>query len=477
MPSKLNSMLTTALICSLGIAGQSFTYASETSKLTKEKQAELNRLLAEAAKQAGIELDDEELTIVIVKKPGKETDSSDTNDEGNVIGDVTTEGSSQTTAASEKSGEEDKVSDEQLVSKNTTTSTTDTNKEEQSLANPDSKQTEPSKENQKAVAATKIGNDTTTQTTNTTEVPRTESIKEQSAATKEPVEVTQSNVPTLSETPQEIKPEAQIENQVSEDNQASEKAVATSTVPTTTAAEEKSHPVNTVNQEFSSAPAIADQSKAIESQADNTTPGLITTAPSAEKTAQANLPVETPVQANPVTNHYYGNYISPERQMDSYYSSDIMEAINKVNTTTSDSLDIPADQIASINLARMESNEMSDLVVEGALDATAAGGVSTTTLKTVVVVPDTSEIDDMDKELEDEDIEELKEALNKKDLNKRVKEALEQLSRNQNRGSSSSNNIGTMNASGVNVTATLSSRITTNSVSTFNQTNLRNTNF
>jgi len=482
MPSGINKLvLKTFTTISLGLCS-SFALSADkpSSAISAEKQEELNKLIAEAVKQAGIELDEEELTIVIVKKPGDDADSD--NEEGQIIGEITTKGSSeensssneppssstqeQVVQATEKKVTEESSDIETVAKQSVERTDTPTQSQADSTDNTtDSapklaeKTSEDSEEKDKAVAVVPAAAPAASQqnANNIAAETNTAPTTTQSISTAQPLEDT---INTASKTP-EVKQE--LATPPNKPVKANEPVAETAPTLKTVTEEELAKESITAKPIEIEETAVLQQQE-IEKLQQTTVPAI-----KASNTQQPNL--------NKIKgDQYYGNYIPPERQIDSYYSSDIMEAINNTGNGSQE-LAIPHDQVAKLSLPAMETNEMSDLVVEGALDATAAGGVSTTTLKTAVVVPDDTVLEDFDKELEDEDIEEIKEALNKKDLNQRVREALDQLARNQNRGASSANSIGNMSASGVNVTATVSSRATENAITNFRQTNLNNTNF
>ena len=482
MPSGINKLvLKTFTTISLGLCS-SFALSADkpSSAISAEKQEELNKLVAEAVKQAGIELDEEELTIVIVKKPGDDADSD--NEEGQIIGEITTKSSpeenssnnespssstqEQVAQATDKKVAEESSDIETVAKKSVERTDTPTKAQADPIDNTtDSapklaeKTPEDSEEKDKAVAIIPAAAPAASQqnANNIAAETNTAATTTQSVSTAQPLEDT---VNTASKTPKAKQELATSPNKPLKANEP-----VAETAPT----------LKTVTEEELAKESIAAKSVEIEETA-------VLQQQEIEKLQQTTVPAikasntQQPNFNNIKGDQYYGNYIPPERQIDSYYSSDIMEAINNTGNGSQE-LAIPHDQVAKLSLPAMETNEMSNLVVEGALDATAAGGVSTTTLKTAVVVPDDTVLEDLDKELEDEDIEEIKEALSKKDLNQRVREALDQLARNQNRGSSSTNNIGTMTATGVNVTATINSRATDNAISSFRQTNLNNTNF
>ena len=482
MPSGINKLvLKTFTTISLGLCS-SFALSADkpSSAISAEKQEELNKLIAEAVKQAGIELDEEELTIVIVKKPGDDADSD--NEEGQIIGEITTKGSSeenssnnespssstqeQVAQATDKKVTEESSDIETVVKQSVDRTDTPTKSQADPIDNTtDSapklaeKTPEDSEEKDKAVAIIPAAAPAASQqnANNIAAETNTAATTTQSVSTAPPLEDT---VNTASKTP-EVKQE--LATSPNKPLKANEPVAETAPTLKTVTEEELAKESITAKPVEIEETAVLQQQE-IEKLQQTTVPAI-----KASNTQQPNI-------NNIKGDQYYGNYIPPERQIDSYYSSDIMEAINNTGNGSQE-LAIPHDQVAKLSLPAMETNEMSDLVVEGALDATAAGGVSTTTLKTAVVVPDDTVLEDFDKELEDEDIEEIKEALNKKDLNQRVREALDQLARNQNRGASSANSIGNMSASGVNVTATVSSRTTENAITNFRQTNLNNTNF
>lgn len=482
MPSGINKLvLKTFTTISLGLCS-SFVLSADkpSSAISAEKQEELNKLIAEAVKQAGIELDEEELTIVIVKKPGDDADSD--NEEGQIIGEITTKGSAeenssnnespssstqeQVVQATDKKVTEESSDIETVVKQSVDRTDTPTKSQADPIDNTtDSapklaeKTPEDSEEKDKAVAIVPAAAPAASQQNANTIAAEinTAATTTQSVSTAPPLEDT---VNTASKTP-EVKQE--LATSPNKPLKANEPVAETAPTLKTVTEEELAKESITAKPVEIEETAVLQQQE-IEKLQQTTVPAI-----KASNTQQPNI-------NNIKGDQYYGNYIPPERQIDSYYSSDIMEAINNTGNGSQE-LAIPHDQVAKLSLPAMETNEMSDLVVEGALDATAAGGVSTTTLKTAVVVPDDTVLEDFDKELEDEDIEEIKEALNKKDLNQRVREALDQLARNQNRGASSANSIGNMSASGVNVTATVSSRTTENAITNFRQTNLNNTNF
>lgn len=472
MPSTLSRFLRLALTASLGVTTLSSAIAADTTKLSKEKQDELNKLIAEAVKQAGIELDDEELTIVIVKKPGKDTDTSD-NDETStlVIGDTTSEGTT-----SNQMSNEAVVQKEAPLSQQEDVLTIQTQEPSKELSS------QPKQE--KLVSSSEVTTEKPNKVATTSSEPS--NTRDKSHDSEPPLvvapavieETNKAQLTTSSETPALSKPSASQETLTTNISDPIESENIANINDESTKPESK----ELVSDTLKPSNSVSDHREELTNQEKSASHEGIATLQSniehtSEQSIEATAPETTVKDTSTFNDEYYGNYIPPQKRMDTYYSSDIMEAINAKNTSSTD-LQALEGQVASLNLSMMASDEMSDLVVEGALDSTAAGGVSTTTLKTAVVVPDAGEIEDLDKGPDDQDAEEIKEALNKKDLNRRVKEALEQLSRNQNRGSSaSSTNIGTMNASGVDVTATLSSRITNNSVSNFRQTNLNNTNF
>jgi len=482
MPSGINKLvLKTFTTISLGLCS-SFALSADkpSSAISAEKQEELNKLIAEAVKQAGIELDEEELTIVIVKKPGDDADSD--NEEGQIIGEITTKGSpeenssnnespssstqEQVAQATDKKVTEESSDIETVAKKSVERTDTPTKAQADPIDNTtDSapklaeKTPEDSEEKDKAVAIIPAAAPAASQqnANNIAAETNTAATTTQSVSTAQPLEDT---VYTASKT---AKAKQELATSPNKPLKANEPVAETApTLKTVTEEELAKESIAAKSVEIEETAVL--QQQEIEKLQQTTVPAI-----KASNTQQPNI-------NNIKGDQYYGNYIPPERQIDSYYSSDIMEAINNTGNGSQE-LAIPHDQVAKLSLPAMETNEMSDLVVEGALDATAAGGVSTTTLKTAVVVPDDTVLEDFDKELEDEDIEEIKEALNKKDLNQRVREALDQLARNQNRGASSANSIGNMSASGVNVTATVSSRATENAITNFRQTNLNNTNF
>jgi len=482
MPSGINKLvLKTFTTISLGLCS-SFALSADkpSSAISAEKQEELNKLIAEAVKQAGIELDEEELTIVIVKKPGDDADSD--NEEGQIIGEITTKGSAeenssnnespssstqeQVAQATDKKVAEESSDIETVAKKSVERTDTPTKAQADPIDNTtDSapklaeKTPEDSEEKDKAVAIIPAAAPAASQqnANNIAAETNTAATTTQSVSTAQPLEDT---VYTASKT---AKAKQELATSPNKPLKANEPVAETAPTLKTVTEEELAKESITAKPIEIEETAVLQQQE-IEKLQQTTVPAI-----KASNTQQPNI-------NNIKGDQYYGNYIPPERQIDSYYSSDIMEAINNTGNGSQE-LAIPHDQVAKLSLPAMETNEMSDLVVEGALDATAAGGVSTTTLKTAVVVPDDTVLEDFDKELEDEDIEEIKEALNKKDLNQRVREALDQLARNQNRGASSANSIGNMSASGVNVTATVSSRATENAITNFRQTNLNNTNF
>lgn len=332
------------------------------------------------------ESDQEELTIVIVKKPSKETATTEQND-------------SPITAVTEFSNHN---ASDNTVSQQVTS---ETKTEEQSEAAP----------------AVVVSSERTTKTTN----PATATATSETT-TSVTTETEKDNSIAITETP--VDDTASITS-------TSENEAAESTTELT---------------EITSTPTGQNASGIENEQSFETV------------TTESNTPVtDFTENTSTYSDDYYGNYIPPQRQIDSYYSSDITEAINASENGTLNS----QVHVASVGIPAMEHNEMSDLVVEGALDATAAGDVSTTTLKTAVVIPDDSIFGDLE-QTPDEDAEEIKEALVKKDLSKRVKDALELLGRTQNHaGSTGSSTAGTMTASGVRVTATISSRPTTTNFS------------
>lgn len=463
----------------------SSVYADD-SKISKEKQAELNKLIAEAVKQAGIELDEEELTIVIVKKPGKESESSDDNSEGRIISEISTSGSDDPQPEVEPSLEDNP----EHGSTTDTVAVTPLENEDKSAETPQAQQEAPLNDEKEpaALVATPIKTEAAPQNVATTAdtTPATEAASVQPA-----VETAQpSTAPKALTETKELAEQTSPTNNITPQTPATDKPelVVIQEAPADTSSATTIKPVPAKTQIQAESAVAADTSETtpptspLTPATDNvtapeTTQGVILAEqPEAAPTidAASELPTSVPEE-------YYGNYIPPERQLDAYYSSDITEAINKVRASDSGtgSFDISTEHVASMNLSLMESTEMSDLVVEGALDATAAGGVSTTTLKSAVVVPDANEIDGgLEKELEDEDVEELKEALAQEDLNQRVREALDLLSATQNRGSSTGTaTAGTLTASNINVTANINARQTPDATSTFRSTNLRNTNF
>lgn len=450
MPSTFSRLIRIALTTSLSIATLSTAFASDATKLSKEKQEELNKLLAEAVKQAGIELEDEELTIVIVKKPGKDTDSSESDEEVTVIADTTSDGASEIQTTEETAHQQDKE------------------------------------------LATKVQNLPEEQPSSAGQIEISDNASMQKASDD------------LAKTPQQ----STVEDKQDESNETVVTAPISDNQAITEAQPESSEEIINASTEHQKQPVVAtsnttepDKVRAIAQEASSQDKPLTSESeqqpmPAAPITAQHTTQENTAtVQSNSsstensyslpksevapppsLNDEYYGKYIPPQNRMDTYYSSDIMEAINAKGGIPRD-IEIPIAQASSLNLSMMASDEMSDLVVEGALDATAAGGVSTTTLKTAVVVPDAGEIEDLDKGPEEDDAEELKEALNKRDLNKRVKDALELLSHSRNRGNSTGTaSAGTLTATNVNVTATISSRQTNNALST-HRSNLRNSNF
>jgi len=474
MPSGINKLvLKTFATLSLGLCS-SFAISTEkpSSAISAEKQEELNKLIAEAVKQAGIELDEEELTIVIVKKPGDEADSD--NEEGQIIGEITTKGSSEQVVKTTETEATTENSNDKTVAKQSvetkkesdTASSAQTKHQEDNLdteAQLAEKQSENS-EKDKAVAiipaavpaasqqnANNIGVESNTVTTATESSPITEPLQDK----------TNNTAPKKLDTKQElaISPNEQFKaNEPTADSQP--------TLETATEEELAKEGITATPKEIEETAVL--QQQEIEKAQQTTVPAI-----KAANTQQPNI--------NSLKHEdYYGKYIAPEARMDSYYSSDIMEAINKAHTIEDmNSLTIPHEQISKLSIPAMASDEMSSLVVEGALDATAAGGVSTTTLKSALVIPDISALEELEEKIDDEEqLEEIKKALNKKDLDRRVKEALELLSQNQNRGSSSGRaSAGTMTATDVRVTATVTSRKTPEAITTFPQTNLRNSNF
>ena len=485
MPSGINKLvLKTFTTISLGLCS-SFVLSADkpSSAISAEKQEELNKLIAEAVKQAGIELDEEELTIVIVKKPGDDADSD--NEEGQIIGEITTKGSAeenssnnespssstqeQVVQATDKKVTEESSDIETVVKQSVDRTDTPTKSQADPIDNTtDSapklakKTPEDSEEKDKAVAIVPAAAPAASeQNANTIAAEiNTAATTTQSVSTAPPLEDT---VNTASKTP-EVKQE--LATSPNKPLKANEPVAETApTLKTVTEEELAKESITAKSVEIEETAVL--QQQELEKLQQTTAPAI-----KAPNTQQPNI-------NNIKDDQYYGNYIPPESRMDSYYSSDIMEAINKAQTIDNKKiLAIPKEQFAKLNLPIMESNEMSNLVVEGALDSTASGNVSTTTLKTAIIVPDETILDDLDKELEDEDTEQLKDALNKKDLSKRVKEALELLSRNQTRGSSTgSASAGTMTATDVSVTANISSRKTPDAISSFRQTNLRNSNF
>ncbi|MFC3149709.1 hypothetical protein ACFOEK_01565 [Litoribrevibacter euphylliae] len=458
MPSTLSRFLRLALTASLGVTTLSSAIAADTTKLSKEKQDELNKLIAEAVKQAGIELDDEELTIVIVKKPGKDTDTSD-NDETStlVIGDTASEGTIS-----------NQVSDEAVAQKEVPVS------QQENIITVQTQ--EPSNESSSQIKQEKF--------VSSSEV-TTEKPDKVATASSEPSNKSDDSEPPLVVAPAVIEESNKAQLTTSSETPALSKPSASQETLTTNISDPiESENIANINDESTkpeSKELLSDTLKPSNSVSEPSSPNDIATLQSntertSEQSIEATAPETTVKDTSTFNDEYYGNYIPPQKRMDTYYSSDIMEAINAKNTSSTD-LQALEGQVASLNLSMMASDEMSDLVVEGALDSTAAGGVSTTTLKTAVVVPDAGEIEDLDKGPDDQDSEELKEALNKRDLNKRVKEALELLSQSKNRGNSTGTaSAGTLTATNINVTATIDSRQTQNALST-HRSNLRNSNF
>ncbi len=462
----------TAVSLFLGLAISANANAADpTSKLSAEKQAELNKLIAEAVKEAGIELEDEELTIVIVKKPGAtKEDKSESEVSAQVIGDIAEEGSKGIPNEVERTTGNSQVTElsevEPIVSqevKDTIVEAAPTNKENTKQLLPtteeDTTHEQLSKDQNAEISGDKQ------------EVSTISQDQETAFPFLAPEEPAQSIAPI--DEPKTLAVDAKDEYKAKPKHETASQ-VDKNTIKTEQITDSP-EPSAISDTELANESIPAKASKVIEDTAVLQQREL---EKQQQSTGQAYSDELHPSDVVPQeSNEYFGDYISPNRQVDSYYSSDILEAIAKANSSVDQDIEIPENQIVSAKLPALESNEMSDLVVVGALDSTAAGGVSTTTLKTVVVVPDTDIFDDIEKDV-DEESEELKDALNQDDLNKRVKEALEQLSAAQNRGNSSGNtNIGAMNATGVNVTATLSSRATNNSLTNIRQTNLNNTNF
>ena len=455
----------------------------------EQKKAKLNALIAEAAKQAGIELEDEEITIVIKKKskPEKSDLNTITDEEtsGPII--ITDDNDDQQTAqASEKTDSQEVVNhnevaetqpsitpaidspDEAVATDAITPAIADTTKQENSQALP----TQPKEAlDKKVVVNPAIDTTSTPEKEVAIELDNSKPLNEEKPAqvtstTAEQETATTSDIVDLGETkkpspstdeliPDETLTTSTIKEEMVDSNEEKlqEGIIATQeTADNTAKTQELALPVN--------AP-VSETAKSTEDIVDTQIQDV-----QAPKT-------ELPANVEP-TPEYFGDYISPEQKMNAYYSADLLEAIESAKTQSNDTA--PTD-LSEFGLSAMEQGEMSDLVVEGALDATAAGDVSTTSLKTAVVVPDDSILDDANQNSADELLDDRVET-SKEDLNKRIKEALAKIGQTSDRGNASGNtNMGALTATNVNVTANINSRITSNATSSFRSSNLNNSNF
>ncbi|GAA3912262.1 hypothetical protein [Litoribacillus peritrichatus] len=473
---------TTALSIILGLSATSSYGADGKSKLTAEKQAELNKLIAEAVKEAGIELDDEELTIVIVKKPGSDDSEPSSEEEvsAQVIGEVSTEGTNQSSDSStQDAGLNESDTDNQFASQPKIQEKTEAEAlvENTSKVQPaDNQKPSESKEGlaaQSSAPQTGDQHQTETQQNNEQAQPVVVVQDSKPVVAEQPLNPGQKSSAELTAQPQTIanselstpEPKAIAENPTEIEQQLSQET-------TLQPAPEVNHENNPViDDSLLSEESISviekndPEATAVLQQKEIEREQIVESADQTQQSENASDALEQ------VPEEYYGDYIPPNRQVDSYYSSDIVEAIQKADNQQ------PSPLTGNIGLSALEADEMSDLVVLGALDATAAGGVSTTTLKTADIIADTSVLEDIERN-DDEDTEGLTDIIDQEDLNERIRETLELLSTSHNRGSSSSlNNIGAVNASGVRVNANISSRVTNNSVSSISQSNLNNTNF